>query len=526
MRAFRQGMSPVRAGLIALVIIVVATFFAFSKDIPFTQTYRIQAVFENSNLVAPRSPVRIAGIDVGKVIEVERYKDTDMSVVTMEITDDGRPVGEDATVKVRQRLFLEGNFFLDLKPGTPGAEELPDGGMIPVAQTSSPVQLDQVLTTLQADTRRNLQDTIVGFGEALDSEPTAADDADQDPDVRGLTGAQALNKAFETGVPALKGSAIAAESLRGTEARDLSRLVEGVAGVSRGLAQNETQLSEFLTDFNTTMAATASRAPQLEETVRLLGPTASNLRRGLASIEAALPPTQEFSRAILPGVRETPITVAASEPWLDQAIPFFGAQELGGLLKQISPATRDLASATHESRPLVRESDDFNRCITEVIIPTGNIKVDDGEFSSNTENYKEFWHAVAGQAGEGGGFDGNGPFLRLSAPGGSLPITSGKTNYQEQALHANASQPLLRSAPAYPNSLPPLRRDVPCHRNPVPDVNGSFSVGPPDGSRANAASPPVPPRGIGAQLKRDVEREAAASQRLVPLESLLDGGAR
>ena len=300
MRGFRAGISPVRAGLIALVVMLVGTFFAFSKDIPFSQTYRIQAVFEDTNLVAPRSPVRIAGIDVGKVVEVGRYKDTNLGVVTMEITDAGRPVGVDSTVKIRQRLFLEGNFFVDLKPGTPGAEELDDGGIIPVTQTSIPVQLDQVLTTLQADTRRGLQDTLIGFGEALDSEPTAADDADQDPDVRGLTGAQALNKAFETAVPALKGSSIAAESLQGTEPRDLSRLVAGIAGTSRGLARNESQLRELFTDFNTAMAAFASRAPALEETVRLLGPTSSNLRKGLASIDAALPPTGEFARAILP----------------------------------------------------------------------------------------------------------------------------------------------------------------------------------------------------------------------------------
>lgn len=517
MRAFRSGMSPVRAGVIALVIILIGSWFAFSKNIPFTQTYRIQAVFEDSNLVAPRSPVRIAGIDVGKVIEVDRYKDTNMSVVTMEITDDGRPVGEDATVKIRPRLFLEGNFFVDLKPGTPGADELPDGGLIPVTQTAVPVQLDQILTTLQTDTRKGLQDTVIGFGEALDSEPTAADDADQDPDVQGLTGAQALNKALETAVPALRGSAIGAEALRGTEEHDLSKLVKGVAGVSRGLGRNESQLAEFLTDFNISMAALASRAPQLEQTVKLLGPTAGNLRKGLASIDAALPPTAAFSRDILPGVRETPITAAAAEPWLDQAIPFFSSQELGALLKDIGPATRDLARATHESIPLVRESDDFNRCITDVILPTGNIKVDDGEFSANTENYKEFWHAVAGQAGEGGGFDGNGPFLRLSAAGGARPLTTGKTNYSLEPLHANATLQPLRSAPAFPNQLPPLRRDVPCHKNPVPDVNGSFSVGPADGSQPNAAAPAIPPKGLGAQPV------SASASRLLPLSSFAGG---
>jgi phospholipid/cholesterol/gamma-HCH transport system substrate-binding protein len=517
MRAFRSGMSPVRAGLIALVVILIGSWFAFSKDVPFTETYKIQAVFEDSNLVAPRSPVRIAGIDVGKVVAVDQYKDTGMSVVTMEITDNGRPVGKDATLKIRPRLFLEGNFFVDLKPGTPGAEELPDGGMVPVSQTAMPVQLDQILTTLQSDTRRGLQDTLVGLGEALDSEPTAADDADQDPDVQGLTGAQALNKALETSIPALRGSAIGAQSLQGTEKHDLSKMIKGIAGVSRGLARNENQLAQYITDFNTTLATTAAHASQLEEVVELIGPTSRNLRLGLTSVDAALPPTQAFAREILPGVRETPRAVAAAGPWLDQAIPFFSQQELGNLLKDITPATQNLARATHESIPLVRQSDDFNRCITDVILPTGNIKVDDGQFSVDEENYKEFWYAVAGQAGEGGTFDGDGPQLRLSAPGGALPLTTGKTNYQLEPLHFNGTSAPQRTSPAFPNKQPPLQRKVPCYKNPVPDVNGEGSVGPADGSRPNAAAPGIPTPGIGAQPA------GASAARLMPLSSFAGG---
>jgi len=520
-RAFRDGMSPVRAGLIALIVIAIGTWFAFTKDIPFTQTYRIQAVFENSNLVAPRSPVRIAGIDVGKVVDVGRYKDSDLAVVTMEIQDSGRPVREDASLKIRPRLFLEGNFFVDLKPGTPSADELPDGGVIPVTQTATPVQLDNVLTTLQSDTRRSLQKTLVGFGEALDSKPTAAEDADLDPDVRGLTGAQALNKSLDTSVGALRGSAIGGDALRGTEPRDLSRLVKGLAGTSRGLARNEGQLRELITDFNTTMATTASRAPELEETVRLLGPTAANLRRGLRSIDAALPPAQAFSREILPGIRETPATVAASGPWLEQATQFFGPDELGNLLDDLTPATRDLARATHTSREWVPKADDFNRCVTDVIIPTGNIEVDDGQFSANTENYKEFWHSVVGQAGEGQTFDGNGPMLRVSGPGGARPLSTGKTNYQLQALHGNGTLPLLRTSPAFPNKLPPIQRKRPCYKNPVPDVNGPASVGPADGSVPDAAAPPIPPRGIGA-----VNPDEAETAQLRPLQSFAAGGVR
>lgn len=521
MRAFRQGMSPFRAGLIAVILIVIGAWFAFSKDIPFTQTYQVKAVFKDSNLVAPRSPVRIAGIDVGKVVEVGRYKDTNMSVVTMEITDDGRPLGKDATLKVKPRLFLEGNFYIDLKPGTPGAEEIPDGGVIPYSQTASPVQLDNLLTALQSDTRRSLQKTLIGFGEALDSEPTPEDDADQDPDVQGLTAAEAINKAIETGPGALRGMAINLEALRGTKPRDLSKAVKGIAGVSRGLARNEGQLGQLLTDLNTTMAATASRAPELERAIELLGPTASNLRRGLRSVNEALPPTQAFSREILPGLAETPATVAASGPWLDQITPFVGPRELGGLLDDLSPTTRNLASATHTSRDWLPKADAFNRCVTEVIIPTGNIEVDDGEHSANTENYKEFWHSMVGQAGEGQGFDGNGSFLRLSSPGGAKVLRTGKTNLQRLSVLGTFTDQPLRTSPAFPNKLPPLQRKVPCYKNGVPDVNGPSSVGPADGSAPDAPAPPFPLSNKGAITDETV---LASSVLLQPLASFAEEG--
>ena len=61
--------------------------------------------------------MRIAGVDVGEVVAVERYRNTRYSLVTMEIDDRGRPVHSDATIKIRPRLFLEGNFYLDLQPG-------------------------------------------------------------------------------------------------------------------------------------------------------------------------------------------------------------------------------------------------------------------------------------------------------------------------------------------------------------------------------------------------------------------------
>jgi phospholipid/cholesterol/gamma-HCH transport system substrate-binding protein len=513
-RSFRSGVHPVRAGVIALVVIAVGTYFAFTKDLPFTEGYRIQAVFENSNLVQQRTPVRIAGVDIGEVVKVERYKDTNLSLVTMEIEEDGRPIHKDATIKIRPRLFLEGNFYLDMQQGRPESGEVPEGGMIPVGQTSHPVQLDQVLTALQSDTRESLQETLQGLGEALDSEPTAEDDLDQEPEARGLTGGEALNRSLEHGPEALRDSAIVNEALLGEAPRDMSRLIRGIARTSRGLAEDEEALADLVSNFNTTMATMAARAPELEETVRLLGPTMASARRGFESVSRALPPSRAFAREILPGLRETPATLTAAFPWLDQATDFFGPQELGGFLDEMTPATSDLAGLTRASRELMPDADRFNRCVLEVLIPTGNVEVEDGAHSAGVESYKEFWYAMVGQAGEGQGFDGNGPFLRLAAPGGVHAIETGKTNYTGVSVFGNFANPPLETRPAFPGEVPPITRERPCHRNPVPDVNGPASRGPADGSAPNAAPSPVPPL------------SSLPASRLRPVASLFPGGAR
>ena len=47
-RVHESRFSAFQAGLIAIVVIVVAVFFAFTKDIPFTKPYELKATFENA----------------------------------------------------------------------------------------------------------------------------------------------------------------------------------------------------------------------------------------------------------------------------------------------------------------------------------------------------------------------------------------------------------------------------------------------------------------------------------------------
>src|SRR5213078_433359 len=124
-------------------------------------------------------------------------------------------------------------------------------------------------------------------------------------------------------------------------------------------------------DFNTTMSALAAKAPALERTVALLGPTALNARRGFTSLTTALPPTRRFARELIPGVEAIPAAIKAGHPWIDQAAPLLSQAELGGWLhdfKDLAPGLAGLAAGTKAFLPSIN---DFNRCITGVVLPSG-----------------------------------------------------------------------------------------------------------------------------------------------------------
>jgi len=232
-----QKFNPVRFGLIVLVIIAIVVYFGFTKKIPYSHGFRLKGVFSTAVNVSPKSPVRIAGVDVGTVSSVKRVGNT--GVVTMEITKSGLPIHTDATLKIRARILLEGNWFVDLQPGTPSTPTVSSGYTIPVTQTSDPVQLDQVLDALNTDTRSNLQTLLAEYGSALTRKPTPAQNAEQNPAVRGLNAAQAIKKSYLDAPQALKNGAIVSQAFGGVEQHDLSKMIAGIGNFTAKLNVHE-----------------------------------------------------------------------------------------------------------------------------------------------------------------------------------------------------------------------------------------------------------------------------------------------
>jgi phospholipid/cholesterol/gamma-HCH transport system substrate-binding protein len=490
LRKDRRGRNPVTVGILALVLIGAGTYLGFTKHIPFTQGYRLHAVFQSANSIRKNSFVRIAGINVGKVVDVSRYRHTDLSDVTMEISDNGLPIHNDATLKIRPRIFLEGNFFVDLKPGSPSAPVLHDGDTIGPSQTATPVQLDQVLTALQSDSRLDLQHVLKGLGESLNTLPTPSENATQGPADQNITGAQGFNRSYKNAAPAFRGTSLVNQALLGDKPHSLSQVIAGVGSLTKALDSREVQLSTLFTNFSNGLSGFASQSAALASSIRLLGPTLTTARDAFASLDKAFPSTRAFALELIPGVRETPAMITAALPWIAQTRALLRKSELNGLLAQLQPLTADTARLTATTVKFLPQIDTFDKCISRVVIPSGNIGVQDGPITNRkpngsiVENYKEFWSTMVGFAGEGQNFDGNGHYIHLATGGGAYTVGAEKSKMSSIDLYGNAPRMPLGTSPRYTNLRPPYRPNVPCYTQKLPDVNGSQAHGPADLSRA------------------------------------------
>lgn len=482
-----QRSNPVRFGIVVLVVTAIVVYFGFTKHIPYTHGFRLKAVFSTAVNISPKSPVRVAGVNVGTVSSIERVGNT--GVVTMEISEAGLPIHRDATLKIRARILLEGNWFVDLQPGTPSSPTVSSGYTIPVTQTSDPVQIDQILDALNSDTRANLQTFLAEYGAALTRKPTPAQDAEQNPAVRGLNAAQALKKTYFDSPQALKGGAIVTQAFGGVEQHDLSKLVAGIEKFTAKLNVHEQQLGEFVGNFNTFLGSLAAQSSSLRATVAELPGTLQNARRAFTSFNAAAPAIRKFSLDLIPGVEQTPSTIAAALPWIEQVQASFAPTEIGGVAKGVREAAPTIAGLIVPQPAFFKQNDLFSKCLSKIIIPSGNTKLQDGASTSGVEAYKEFWYLQAGVAGIAQSFDGNGSMNRfmvstggdtlLSAPASDVGVT---TNGKKLRLLAHTSQPPLGTRPAFPVSEPPYKPLVPCYTQTPQSFNGPSSQGPADGS--------------------------------------------
>ena len=468
-----RGLPSWAVGLIAVVIIAIGSFLAYTKELPWSDRYEVSAVFGAAQGVRSSSPVRIAGVNVGEVTGVEHVgeqPDGSQAVkITMELDESARPLHEDATLKLRPRLFLEGNYFVDLQPGTPSAAEVDEGHTFGLDRTSYSVQLDQVLTTLQGDVRTHLQILLDQFGNALTR-------------YGGGEGFQELNR---TAPDAYRYTAEVNEAFLGTHPHDLSGFISGLDRVLRGLGRNEEALKDLVTNFRIVTGSFARQDAQLASAIELLPDFLAAGEPAFVALNGSLPALRAFAREALPGVRNSPETLRVATPFLQQLGALMTREELRGLVARLRTTVPELAKLAKANVPFLEQTRALSSCFTEVIIPWSNSEVQPVDplnvypHDPVGRGYEETAYGITGIAGESRTGDANGQHLRTLGGGGTNLVRFPALDGVRDAAFGLTPFPILGAMPRISDSLKTrYRPQAPCERQEPPNLEGGVGSPP------------------------------------------------
>jgi phospholipid/cholesterol/gamma-HCH transport system substrate-binding protein len=493
----RSRMTAFKAGLIGIIVLALLGYGALTKFAnPISNPYTIHAIFSNANQLKPQSLVRIAGINVGKVMSVSPVTGCKTKPqsgpnpqcaaadVTMTVQGNGLPIHKDATFSIRPRIFLEGNFFIDVNPGTPEAPVAPSGWVFPIQQGVEPVQFDQLLNSLQLNTRSNLQILLQQYGLAVKQ------------------GGPDYNKSIQYWLPAyLYGSQVSHDTL-GQQPHDLSGWIDKAGTVNGALNAHPPNLKSLITNFNRTAGAFASEQAALQAAVAELPHTLqvaipalnaleTDLCSGPAAPNCAKGPLPRFADALAntmkPGdPRSTANMIVNSLPFFHQLRLLVQPSELGGcpkgarslaqcgLTANLAPTIPALAKLNHESTPFFKDQvRAASSCQVKVILPWSRLEIHDPHFNASNgyparPAYVEGVDYLPGLAGESRDFDANGPYVRVFGTGGTTTysLTPGMFGTALSPIQGSQPQtpPLHNSGDGAPAqvSRPPLRPTVPC----------------------------------------------------------------
>jgi ABC-type transporter Mla subunit MlaD len=265
-----------RLALFAVVLVLGAVAVAVAQGAggPTGGTYLVRAIFDDASFAVQGEDVRIAGANVGAIQSLGVTSDK-RAAVTLAITDRGfAPFHSDAHCAIRPQSLI-GEEYVDCNPGTPGAPSLarlrtgPGAGsyLLPVAQTSSPIDSDIVQDISTEPVRQSLAIIIDEFGTGL-----AARGAD-------------LNAVIHRANPALANTDRVLRILAGQN-RLLARLATDSDTVLAPLARERSQIAGFITQANTTATASASQATALSATFHLFPSYLQQLRPLMSDLGA------------------------------------------------------------------------------------------------------------------------------------------------------------------------------------------------------------------------------------------------
>lgn len=452
------------AGTAFVVLIVIA--FAFAGRDALSSSFSVRAEFSNATQLRTGNPVRLAGVEIGKVSAVTRGP-AGTAIVTLRLNRH-EDLHADTGLSIQPRLFFEGNFYVKVSPGTPSAPALADGATIPLRRTAVPVQLDQVISTLNGPVRSGL----VGTAGQLASGLGGAQDT---------TGADGLRTATRELARTLGDVGTVARAARGTRAGDLHRAVQGAAAVTGQLAQDPAALAGLVTNYNRVFAALASHDGELSASVRELNGLLRVAPTSLTRIDAALPAVSTLATELRPVLTSAPPALRSTTALLQQLRAFTRPAELPQLVDRVDPVLDDLPALQTQLTRAFPYLESVARCVATRIVPTLKTEVPDEHLSTGRPVWQDLMHMATALAGASPNFDGNGTTIRLGVTE-SQQALAGVIPGIGEVVGGGAPQGVRPTWLGY-GVEPPYRPDTDCSAQTLPDLSRRAG-GPPSALRS------------------------------------------
>lgn len=375
--------------------------------------------------------VNVAGVEIGEIASV-KLRDG-KAIIGMKIQRKHDRIYKDASILLRPKTGLK-DMVAELTPGTPEAGRLEEGGVIPVSQTLPDVNLDEILASLDADTRDYLllllNDGAAGLGSERKGEQLA----------------QAIRRLEPT-------AKYAREINEGLAARraNIRRVVHNFSLLTSELGKRDTQLANFVRSNNAVFATLAEQDASLRAILQRLPGTLNTTQETLGKVETladVMGPTLESlrpaARALGPSLRQTRPFLRESTPVIRDEIRPFTRAALP-TVKELRPAMRDLAATTP----------DLTRAVK-----VGNTLLNAAAYNppGSAEEGMLFWQAWVNHAGNSifSTADAHGPIRRglflVSCNSTQLLDAVAQANPQlgtlVELLNAPAQQDICPAAPA------------------------------------------------------------------------------
>jgi phospholipid/cholesterol/gamma-HCH transport system substrate-binding protein len=324
---------------LALIAAVVAGYILAHQRLRFPwegRPFQLQAEFSTAQAVTPGQgqTVRVSGVRVGDISGV-KLKDG-RAVVTMDLDPQYKDlVHTDASALLRPKTGLK-DMFIELDPGTARAPLAKRGWTLPVGNTLPDVNPDEILASLDTDTRDYLTLLVDGAGQGLKGR---GDDLREvfrrfEPTHRDLARVNALVAERHRNLSRLVHSLADLNDELAGKSDDLAALVSSSSAVFRSFASEQANVTRAVGDLPAALSQTTDTLARVERFAQVLRPAAVHLQPTVRALDRA-------NRAVAPFASEaTPIVRDEVRPFVRDARPVVRSARTP--VSELSQATPDL----------------------------------------------------------------------------------------------------------------------------------------------------------------------------------------